>query len=214
LKTTIVIVGVVVLILGIALMGYGLANPSTTTVTSSMNSNSVVASVSDQSIGNLGTFETGASLAQGVKVSGNFSVANYTPSKGQYFFYVENKSQFVAWGNCSPCASPTIVNGTASSSGTYSFSFTASAADTYFFVFDAESYNASSQANMVAASSSSTPQTVTNQSLNAGPVYGGLALLAIGAIIAGVGAVMGNKPKMKKEDTVAPAPSVQPAKTD
>jgi hypothetical protein len=215
MKTTMVIVGVVVLILGIALIGYGLAYPSTTTSTTTNSSNSVVSSVSNQAIGKLGTFETGVALSQGAKITGNFSLTNYLPSEGLYFFYVENKSQFVAWGNCSPCGSPTVVNGTASSSGTYSFTFTTPASDTYFFVFDAESYNATSQANMVASTTASTPQTVTSQSLNAGPVYGGLALLAIGAIIAGVGAVMGNKPKVKKQDEpVVPSPSAQPTKTN
>jgi hypothetical protein len=188
MKTAIVVIGVIILLIGVGLLAYGEANP----IKTGGNSTSVLSPQSTRAIDPDGTWSPGAQvLSKGETVTAKFTITNYSSSMGPIFLYVQNLSQFIAWGGCAPCTSPSLVNQTLPSSGTFTLTWTVPYNDSYYFTFDNEFYNASApavfSANATVNSTTSSPNTTF--------LYSGVPLIIIGAIIIAIGLlVSGSRP--------------------
>ena len=198
MRVQIVAIGAVVLLVGIALLAYGIATPVTQTTSTTTSTTVAVVRDTGRTVSANGFWAMGAAnLVAGEKITGTVSVDNFSASKGPLFIYVQNESTFINWGGCAPCGASNVLNATLPSSGSYSLSWTATQAGSYYFVLDASSYGAAAPSHFSATGAEvmnvQTTQTNSNDTLN----YGGLAVAIIGAIILAAGLVMG-PPAMKK----------------
>lgn len=192
MRSSIAVVGIVVLIAGFAIAGFGLTNPVTQTTTATSTSTQALVRTTQRTVSANGFWAMGAAnLASGEAVSGSVTVSNFSASKGPIFVYVQNESSFIAWGGCAPCGGTNALNQSLPSSGTDTFSWTAPKAGSYYFVLDAEYYAdaapASFQANGVTSGTTTGTTTSPNTTLN----YGGFGVAVLGAILLAAGVVMG-----------------------
>lgn len=206
MKSSIAIIGIVILIIGFAVAGYGMAYPNTQTNTITVTSTQSIIRPANRVISANGFWAMGApNLQQGLKITYTVAVSNYTASDGPLFVYVLNESSFVAWGGCAPCAMTNQQNQSISQTSSSSFSWTVPAAGSYYFVVDASYYNASAAASFSAThtttSSSQSTQTTANTSLD----YAGVIVAIVGAIVLGIGLVTGSPTKKKQPETPPPA---------
>jgi len=202
----IALVGVILIIVGSGLAYYGFANPMKTQAGSSSASQVLIPRDSFILQATQPPWIHSAQLQKGQSVSGVFGLTNFTSSQGPVFFYIQNETQLVNWGKCSPCAWPTILNQTAPSSGIYKFTWAAPASGAYYFTVDPEFYNATLPAYFDANTTTTIPgttATIANTSL----IYGGVGLAIIGAILAGAGLVLASSSPSKPQKTVTPRPS-------
>ncbi|MDA4128807.1 MAG: hypothetical protein OK422_05095 [Thaumarchaeota archaeon] len=196
MKSSVVMAGVVVLIVGFAIAGYGLATPgkqtntstTTATVAAVRNTNRVVAANGFWAMG-------AANLSQGQTVTGTVSVSNFSAAKGHVFLYVLNESSFIGWGACVPCSATNYLNKSLPTAGTYSFTWTTPASGSYYFVLDDNYYSAAAPATFVANAAGATTFTTTQTNPNSTLDYGGVAVAVLGAVILGVGLVAGSPDK-------------------
>ncbi|HZW84819.1 MAG TPA: hypothetical protein VFE91_02820, partial [Nitrososphaerales archaeon] len=192
--------GVVVLIIGFAIAGFGLTTPVTTTTTTTGTTTQALVRSTQRTVLANGFWAMGAAnLQPGEVVTGSVSVSNYSAAKGPVYVYVQNESSFIAWGGCAPCGGTNELNKSLPSSGSYSFTWTAPKGGSYFFVLDSDYYGAAApasfQATGVASGTSSSTSTAPNTTLN----YGGFGVAVLGAIILAAGLVMG-APAPKKQN--------------
>lgn len=192
MKTTIVAIGVVLLIIGIGISAYGFNSPSSTTSTTTSTSTVPVVRDTSRTVLALGFWALGAqNLSPGEVVTGTVSMSNYSAAQGPSFFYIQNESTFIAWGACAPCDVSNAVNQTIPSSGSYTFTWTVPTSGSYYFVLDNSAYNASAPATFVASTSASTSVPVTVTSSNTTLEYAGVSIVIIGAIVLAAGIVVG-----------------------
>lgn len=204
MKVAVLVLGIIILIAGIGVFVYGYATPVSRTVSTPMTSNVQLPPVSDHPIAQGGTFATGSvQLTAGTHLAGQFSIQNYSTSSGPFFFYILDKPTFVTWGNCSPCDVTAAVNGTASSSGTSTFSWTVPTTGSYFFVYDGEAYKSGSLVSLTGSGSLSTTQTNMVQSSNTAMIYLGAVLTVVGLIVAAFAFVSESPPKPAKPAAAA-----------
>lgn len=190
MRASIAVAGIVILIIGVALLGYGVTTPVTNTITSTTTVTTAAMPQTNRNIDPNGIWSSGAQVLQkGEVLTGTFSISNYSSSAGRVFFYLQNESQFIAWGGCAPCNSPSINNWTAPSSGQYQFTWTVPYTGAFYFVFDDEGYGAVAPASFSATGVlTQTPMTTStgpNSTLN----YSGAALIVVGALILAAGLI-------------------------
>ena len=182
MRTSIVLVGVVILVIGIALIGYGYTAGSSSTTTSTV---AVVPSTS-RNIDAGGIWTAGShNLQSGQVVTGSYTVANFNNSAGSPSFLIMNESQWANWGACAPCATPTIMNKSVTGSGT--FTWTAPYSGAFYFAIDDSNYGQPLSISFVSNSVQSNAITTSN---NPTFVYAGVALVLVGAIILALGLIM------------------------
>ncbi len=168
------LLGIVLLVVGLIVLGTGVAFFAPTQNTVNLVSTSrVIATGDNQAVG--------VTLSAGGIVTGTFSQTNGS-SVNLYFMTAAQQQVF---GNCVPCDSPSIVN--ASSQANYKFSWTINSTGTYYFVMD-NSYGASNVAVSLAAQNNLGSTSST-------PYY---AVLSIGVVLIVLGvavAVLGTRAK-------------------
>lgn len=203
MKPAIAIAGIVILIVGIALVGYGATSPTTSTTTQTTTQNVSLTPQTNRVIDANGLWSPGAEvLSQGQNVVATFTLTNYSSSQGPVFLYVQNISQFIAWGSCAPCTSPSLTNQTLPSSGTYTLTWTVPKSGSYYFSIDDESYNAAASAQFSANANQVSTNPVTSTQQNTTVLYAGAALIVVGAIVLALGVIAGG-----------PKPVTKPAKS-
>jgi len=201
------LVGVVLLIMGSGLASYGFATPIKTQSTINSTANEVLIPMDSFTLqATQPPWVHTAQLQEGQVVTGIFGLTNFTSSQGPVFFYIQNETQLVNWGKCSPCAWPTIVNESAPSAGTYKFTWDAPSAGAYYFTVDPEYYNATVPAYFQANTTTTTPTTTTVSSANTTFIYGGVGLAIVGAILAGAGIVLASTSPIKARKPVSSEP--------
>jgi hypothetical protein len=198
MKTSLAVGGIVVLLIGIAIAGYGLSSPMSQTSTATSTTTAALVRDTSRVVSANGFWAMGAAnLVPGEAVTGSVSVSNFSAAKGPIFIYVQNESSFIAWGGCAPCGATNQANNSLPASGTYSFTWTAPKAGSYYFVLDADYYGAAAPASFSASGvtsvTTSNTQTVPNSTLD----YGGVAVAVLGAVILGAGLVMGSSAQKK-----------------
>jgi hypothetical protein len=190
MKKLVAIVGVVVLLIGIAVLAYGFANPVTTQTTRTTSTMVSVVPQTSRSIDAGGIWSPGAvNLQQGEVVTGSFAVTDYASSAGPVFVYIQDEQQFRAWFGCSPCTSPSDGNYTASSTS-QSFTWTVPQTGAYYFVVDALSYGKSASTTFKADGAIPTTVTDVTVSPNMPVLEAGVGLMVLGAIVLAAGIVM------------------------
>ncbi|SRR5579875_109501 len=196
MRVTIAIIGIVILIIGIALVGYGASTPIKQTTTQTTTQDVALSPQTTRVIDANGVWSPGAQvLSKGEAITATFTLSNYSASQGPVFLYVQNISQFIKWGGCAPCTSPSLLNQTLPSSGTYTLSWTAPADGSYYFTFDDEAYGAAASAQFSASGNNVSSVPITTTSQNTTLLYSGAALIVIGAIVLAVGVIAtGRKP--------------------
>jgi hypothetical protein len=198
MKATIAALGIVVLIAGVGILAYGLSAPLTSSSASTSTATGAVVGDTNRVVSANGFWAMGAAnLNQGEPVTGTVSISNYSAAMGPIFVYVQNESNFIAWGACAPCGVSNVLNQTLPSSGSYTLSFTAPSKGSFYFVLDNSYYGDASPATF-----SANGQTVqiTQLSITSGNTnlnYGGAAIAVIGSVILGAGIVMGTHPTKK-----------------
>ena len=203
MRTSVIVIGIIVLLVGVGLLAYGLAYPNKQSGTKQVN----IFPQTNRTIDADGTWSPGAQvLSKGEAVTVKFAISNYSSSMGPVFLYVQNLSQFIAWGSCAPCTSPSLVNQTLPASGTYTLTWSAPYNDSFYFSFDNEIYNAAGAAVFVANatlnSATNTPNTTFLDS--------GAALILVGAIIIAVGVIVtGSRASTKPPPSPPPAAPTQ-----
>jgi hypothetical protein len=184
------VAGVVILIVGAIVLAYGWSSPVNSTTTTNVSTQPVPTSHRDIDAG--GTWSFGAQVTNGEALTGTVSVSGYNASAGPIFFYIQNESQYINWGNCAPCASPSISNYTLSSSGgSYSFNVNSPMTGGIYLSFDDEYYGQPAQATVQVSGSNSVSTATTAPNYNVD--YLGIALIIIGALVAALGLAMGSK---------------------
>ena len=184
------------LLLGIGLAAYGASSPVSQTTPKSTSVNSVVTPQTTRDIDSGGIWSPGAAvLTKGESVTGTFTISNYSSSVGPVFLYIQNISQFIAWGSCAPCTSPSLENWTLPSSGTYSFTWTVPYNSSFYMSFDSESYNAVAPAVYSANGTTTETTSAVTTSPNTTFIDSGAGLVVLGAIVIAVGMIMPNSPK-------------------
>ncbi len=198
MKTPLVLVGVIVLIVGLAFLGYG---PSaTTTNTSTATTTQNVAQNSQRTIDGGGTWSFGVNMQQGESLHGSISIQSYNATAGPIFFYVQNESTYINWGGCAPCDAVSAENYTLPSSGTYQFSWTAPKTAAYYLTFDDENYGQSAPATFSATGTLASVSTTTSN--NQMYTYLGAVIAIVGVAILGAGFIAGgSKSSPKKTET-------------
>lgn len=196
------LIGVILIIVGAGLTAYAYASP-TKTQESVTGTQPLISYVTFTLQATQPPWVLSTQLKSGQEVNGTFGLTNFTSSEGPVFFYVQNETELVNWGKCSPCAWPTIINDSATSSGTYTFSWKAPATGAYYFTFDPEYYNATIPAYFDANTTSS-PTTITVTSLNTSLIYGGVGLAIIGAVLAAVGLVISSSSRARPKTNPNP----------
>ncbi len=190
MKTSFVVVGIVVLIIGIGVAVYGLyypaAAPKATTVT--------VVPASSRSIDKDGMWSFGVNLQKGETLNGTAEILSYNQTAGPVFVYIQNESTFIYWGGCAPCSLPSggyngLENYTLPSNGVKAFTWTAPYSGAFYLVFDNENYNQKANATLQ-ASGTVPPASSSSTAMNSTVVAVGAAIAIIGAVIAGAGAVI------------------------
>jgi len=204
----IAIVGIILIAIGAGLASYGYVTPikSQSTVDNSV-SQPLISRVTFTLQATQPPWVLSAQLKQGQVVNGIFGLTNFTSSQGPVFFYIQNETQLVNWGKCSPCAWPTLVNKSSPSTGIYTFSWTAPAAGAYYFTFDPEYYNATVPAYFDANTTNVVPTTITTTSANTNVIYVAIGIAIFGAVLAGVGLVMGSSSSMSPRKDPKSQPS-------
>ncbi len=196
MKAVIAVLGVIVLLLGVGLTAYGASSQISQTTPKSTSVNTVVTPQTTRDIDAGGVWSPGAALlTKGETVTGTFTISNYSSSVGPVFLYVQNISQFIAWGSCAPCTSPSLENWTLPSSGTYSFTWTVPYNSSFYMSFDSESYNAVAPAVYLANGTTTETTSVVTTSPNTTFIDSGAGLVVLGAIVIAVGMIMPNSPK-------------------
>jgi len=225
MKTSIAVVGVIILLIGAGVLVYGMNYPSppaTTTTTTMTPSSVAVVPATSRTVDAGGLWSFGMNLQKGETVSGTASIQGYNSSAGPVFFYIQNESTFIYWGGCAPCALPSggytgLANYTLPSSGTYSFTWTAPYSGAFYLAFDNENYNQKANANLQATGSfpattttivSSPPSSMTT---NNNLVYAGAIVMVLGIIIVALGAMMKSGKPPAKVEPQAGAPTTNPA---
>jgi hypothetical protein len=219
MKTSVVVAGVVVLLIGLAIWAFVAFSPVPTQTTTTTTTDAAIPST-NRNIDANGIWSFGMNLQQGGTVTGTATIQSFNSSAGPAFFYIMNESLFIDWGGCAPCGEPssamghlqagTLQNGTIPSSGTYTFTYTPPSTGAYYAVFDDESYGQSAQASLSANAVVSSPVTTNAPYLGGYLGVTGAAIALIGLIIAAVGAIMAGKQMAAPAPTPAPAPA--PAK--
>jgi hypothetical protein len=203
LKSALAITGLVILIVGIGLIAYGLSNPLKQTTPHTSTIDITITPKTTRNIDAGGTWSPGAVvLNKSDVVSGIFTISNYSQSDGPVFLYIQNQSQFIAWGACAPCNSPSLENWTLPSSGTYSFTWTVPYNGSFYMTFDDESYGSVAQASYAANATIITTNLVVTLNRNTVYLYSGAGLIAVGAIIVAAGIIVGTP--TRKQETVNP----------
>lgn len=199
MKPAIAIAGIVILIVGIALVGYGAMSPTSQTTTQTTTQSVSLTPQTNRVIDANGLWSPGAQvLSQGEQVTATFALTNYSSSQGPVFLYVQNISQFIKWGGCAPCTTPSIQNQTLPSSGTYTVTWTVPKSGSYYFSIDDESYNAAASAQFSANANQVNTVPVTTTQQNTTVLYSGAALIVVGAIVLALGVIVGGpKPTVK-----------------
>jgi hypothetical protein len=194
MKTIIIVAGILVLLVGIGVMAYGLSSPTTSTSSSATTASVAVVPNTSRTISTNGFWAMGAaSLVPGESVTGTVTVSNYSSSAGPIFVYVQNESSFIAWGACAPCGGDNQLNKSLSSSGSYTFTWTAPQAGSYYFVLDADYYNAAAPASFSANAVTTSSVQISQSSPNSTVNYGGVGVAVVGAIILGIGLILGTQ---------------------
>ncbi len=194
MKTAIIAAGILVLLVGIAVIAYGLSSPTTSTSASTTTASDPVVPNTSRTISTNGFWAMGAaSLVPGESVTGTVAVSNYSSSAGPIFVYVQNESTFIAWGACAPCGVSNQLNKSLSSTGSYTFTWTAPQAGSYYFVLDAEYYNAAAPASFSANAMTTSTIQISQSTPNTTVNYGGVAVAVVGAIILGMGLIVGTQ---------------------
>lgn len=208
MKSSIIGVGVIVLIIGIALFAYGLVGTSGSGSTTTSTVSAVP--ISQRTIDADGTWSFGKTFTAGQVVTGQASISGFNSSAGTAFFYVQNESSFIAWAGCSPCTGVNQLNKTFTSSGSITFTWTVPATGAYYFVFDNEIYNQKAAATFSANATQAGTANGQPGSMTSPASEAGIALVVIGAIIAIVGVALkprtrpAMQPEPKTETTTAP----------
>ncbi|MHB8565837.1 MAG: hypothetical protein ACYC7D_05830 [Nitrososphaerales archaeon] len=199
MKTTMAILGIVILVIGVALVGYGASSPIKQTTTQTTTQDVTLTPQTTRVIDPNGLWSPSAQvLSKGEAITATFTVTNYTSSQGPVFLYLQNISQFIAWGSCAPCTSPSLTNQTLPSSGTYTLSWTVPANGSYYFTIDDESYGAAASAQFSSSGNAVSSVPVTTTSQNTTLLYSGAALIVVGAIILAFGFIATGKKSMGK----------------
>jgi hypothetical protein len=192
-------VGVVLLLIGAGLAAYGISSPVSQTTQKTTTVNSVVTPATTRVIDAAGIWSPAAAvLTMGEVVTGRFTITNYSSSVGKVFLYAQNISQFIAWGNCAPCTSPSLENWTLPSSGTYAFTWTVPYSGSFYMSFDDEYYNAAASAMYSANGTSTSTTSITTSSPNTTFIYSGAGLLVVGAIVIAAGMLMSGSAKKQQ----------------
>ena len=211
MKVIVAVIGIILLLVGVGLVAYGVSSPVTSTSSTTATVPSVITPHSTRPIDAGGTWTPGAVvLTNGESVKGSFTISNYSASGGPVFLYIQNISQFIKWGSCAPCASPSVENWTLPSSGTYNFNWTAPYGSSFYMVFDDESYNAVAPAVYSANGTTTTTTAVTTTTPNTTFIDSGAGLIVVGAIVIAVGMIMSTS---KKPPPMVPPPSAEKTKT-
>ncbi len=197
MKTTVVVAGIVILIVGLGILAYGFSYTTNQTTTTQ------AVPKSQRSIDGNGLWAFGVNLKSGEKLNGTAQIASYNSSAGPIFVYIQNESTYIYWGGCAPCGLPSggysgFENYTLPASGVESFTWTAPYTGSFYVVFDNEYYGQGANASLAATGS-----TVTTSTGNSTLVFAGLGVAVVGIIIAIAGATMGGTPKPPKPLTTA-----------
>lgn len=203
MKTSVVVGGIVLLIIGVALLAYGLYYP-----TSSAPSVVQAVPLASRNIDAGGTWSFGVSLQKGEALNGTAQILDYNQSAGPIFLYIQNESTFIYWGGCAPCALPSsgysgLANYTISN-GIEKFSWTVPYTGSFYFSFDNENYG--QLANATFAATGAMPSSGSGTMVNNSLVYAGAIVAVIGAIVTGIGVTIRGSPSSRKE----PAPTTKP----
>ncbi len=198
-----ILVGLVLIVVGAGVAYYGFQNPITGQTTNTTSSTAAL--ISRESFTLQATqppWVLTSTIQKGQVVTGIFGLTNYTTSQGPVFFYVQNETQLVNWGKCSPCDWPTIINETSPSTGVYQFTWTVPSNGAYYFSFDPEFYNATVPAYFDANVTTPTTNTLTTTSPNTTFIYSGIGLGIIGAIVLAAGVVLTTSKPRKQPSRV------------
>jgi hypothetical protein len=196
MKAPIAVVGVVLLLIGAGLAAYGISSPLSQTSQKTTTVNSVVTPTTTRTVDSAGIWSPAAAvLTKGEIVTGRFTISNYSSSVGKVFLYAQNISQFIAWGTCAPCTSPSLENWTLPSTGTYAFTWTVPYSGSFYMSFDNEYYNAAAPAVYSANGTSTSTTSITTSTPNTTFIYSGAGLLVVGAIVIAAGMLMSGSSK-------------------
>ena len=201
MKTTIAVVGIIVLLIGVGLVAYGASNPVKSITDKTSDISSVVTPLTTRIIDAGGLWSPGAQvLTKGEVITATFTLTNYSSTQGPVFLYVQNLSQFIAWGACAPCTSPSLSNTTLPSNGTYRLTWTVPYNGSFYFSIDDEAYNSSAAAQFSATGNTTVSVPVTIVSQNTTFLDSGAGLIIVGAIVLALGLVAtGSKPDEKPQ---------------
>ena len=205
MKTTIAVVGIVILLIGVGLVAYGASNPIKSTTAQTSNVSSVVTPQTTRVIDAGGLWSPGAQvLTKGEVITATFTLTNYSSTQGPVFLYVQNLSQFIAWGSCAPCTSPSLSNQTLPSSGTYTLTWAVPYNGSFYFSIDDEAYNSAAAAQFSATGNTAVSVPVTTTSQNTTYLDSGAGLIIVGAIVLAFGFIATNsKPAGKPQPQTA-----------
>jgi hypothetical protein len=212
-KTSIAVVGVVVLIIGLGIWAFAAYSPIPSSTTTTTSTDTAIPAAS-RTIDGGGTWSHGVNLQSGETVTGTATIQGFNKSAGPVFFYLMNESLFIDWGGCAPCGEPSSAighlaagsfqNNTMPSTGTLSFTYIAPKTGGYYAVFDDEAYGPSAQATLSANGVASTTMTTNSPYVSGYLPLIGAAIAVLGVIIAALSLMMKGKPKMTSQ-TMQPA---------
>jgi hypothetical protein len=177
----IVIVGVIVIAIGAYTMYSGTFNSKT----SLLGTNSYLVAAGDNQA-------VGFTVPSATTISGTFTQNNGTSVN----FYLMTGNQQNAFGNCAPCASPSMEN--ISSQKIYNFNWALNSSGTYYLVLDNSNGNSAVSVSLTANSVSG------NSNLPTYIIIIGVVIAIIGGVVAAMGP---SKPKasiQKKPDQQQP----------
>lgn len=198
MRRSIAIAGIVILLIGIAVIGYSYAAGPTQQEVSA----AVIPSTS-RNIDANGIWTAGSHVLQrGEQITGTYAVNNYNASAGPIFMLILNESQWADWGGCAPCTSPNLMNKTISSSSANTFTWTVPYTGAFYFAVDDSSYGQSASASFGANTT-----TMASVSSSANYAYAGVAAIILGAVVLAVGIIMASakpKPITSQPKSVAP----------
>ncbi|MDA4124640.1 MAG: hypothetical protein OK438_04215 [Thaumarchaeota archaeon] len=198
MKATVAVLGVVVLLIGVGLVAYGVTSPLSQTSQKTTTVHTVVTPKTTRSIDAFGIWAPAAAvLTKGEVVTGTFTISNYSSSVGPIFMYAQSISQFIAWGNCAPCASPSLDNWTLPSSGTYTVTWTVPNNGSFYVSFDNEYYNAVAPAVYAANGTTTSTTNIITTTPNTTYIDLGAGLIIVGAIVIAAGVIMQGSAKKK-----------------
>jgi hypothetical protein len=186
MKTSILVAGIVILIIGLGVAVYGIYYPATKPTTTT------VVPASSRSVDANGMWSFGVNLQKGETLNGTAQILSYNQTAGPIFFYIQNESTFIYWGGCAPCSLPSggyngLENYTLPSNGVKTFTWTAPYAGAFYLIFDNENYNQKANATLQA---NGTVPSSGSAAMNPTIVAVGAAVAIIGAVIAGAGVIM------------------------